>query len=84
MHIRREMAADQLAMVRKLLAGWEKKLRNPAPAQGKTDGMGAPVEDDEPVPDGAMVVETLGNQETVKLRSELMAIASTLEGLAGT
>jgi hypothetical protein len=31
-----------------------------------------------------MVVQTLGEEDTIKLRAELAAIATTLEGLAGT
>lgn len=84
MLVRREMAADQLAMVRKLLAGWEKKLRNPSSVPGRVDGRGMSISDDIEVPAGATVEETLGEEETVKLRAELSAISSTLEGLAGT
>lgn len=84
MNVRRETAANMFAQARKLLAGWERSLRNPPVVPGQTDGRGVPVGEDYEVPEGASVLETLGNEETVKLRAELAAIASTLEGLAGT
>ena len=83
MHIRKEMAAETLASTRKLLAGWERKLKNPEPIVIQRDGQGQPVETAE-VPEGAMVIQTLGEEDTIKLRAELSAVCATLEGLAGT
>jgi len=83
MHIRREMAAETLGAARKILAGWERKLKSPPNVVVSRDGQGNPTEVVE-VDEGAMVVQTLGEEETIKLRAELSAIATTLEGLAGT
>lgn len=83
MHVRREMAAETLERARKLLAGWERRLKKPEPVVVQTDGQGNPIET-VPVPEGAMVVQTLGDEDTIKLRAELSAVAATLEGLAGT
>ena len=83
MHIRREMAAETLATARKLLASWERKLKSPPDVVISRDGQGQPTEVAK-VAEGAMVVQTLGEEETIKLRAELSAIATTLEGLAST
>ena len=83
MHIRRSMAADQIGAARKLLSGWERRLRKPPDIVTGRDGMGKPTST-EPIPEDAMVLQTLGEEDTIKLRAELAAIASTLEGLAGT
>jgi len=83
MHVRREMAADTLERARKVLSGWERRLKKPDPIVVQRDGQGRPIET-QPVPEGAMVVQTLGEEDTIKLRAELAAIATTLEGLAGT
>lgn len=83
MHVRRLMAADMIAMTTKLLAGWEERLRNPPDIVLRRDGTGSVVESS-PFPEDAMVVEVLDENDTIKLRAELAAIASALEGLAST
>lgn len=83
MHVRREMAAEQLGLARKFLAGWERRLKNPPDIAITCDGVGNQIEV-APVEEGAMVLQTLGEEDTIKLRAELAAIAASLEGLAGT
>lgn len=83
MHVRREVAAEQLGMIRKWLSGWERRLKNPPDIAVTCDGVGNPIEV-APVAEGAMVLQTLGEEDTIKFRAELAAIAASLEGLAGT
>jgi len=82
MHVRREVAADTLSAARKILGHWERRMRKPDPVKRVIDGMGNTEETE--VPEGAMVVQTLGEEDTIKMRAELAAISATLEGLAGT
>lgn len=82
MHVRREVAAETLATARKILGHWERRLRKPEPVSTVIDGMGNTEQTE--VQEGAMVVETLGDEDTIKMRAELAAVSATLEGLAGT
>lgn len=82
MHVRREVAADTLSAARKILSHWERRLRKPEPVKRVIDGMGNTEETE--APEGAMVLQTLGEEDTIKMRAELAAVSSTLEGLAGT
>ncbi|MBW2168858.1 MAG: hypothetical protein JRG69_06300, partial [Deltaproteobacteria bacterium] len=61
----------------------ERRLKSPPDIVITCDGAGNPIEV-EPVAEGAMVIQTLGEEETIKFRAELAAIAAALEGLAGT
>lgn len=83
MHVRREMAAGTLAAAGAILADWEERLRNPPNMVVSCDGVGNALEVAE-VAEGAMVVQAIGEEETIKLRAELSAIATSLEGLAAT
>lgn len=82
MHVRREVAADTLAAARRLLGYWERRLRKPDPVSRVIDGMGNT--EDVEIPEGAMVVRALGEEDTIKMRAELAAVSAALEGLAGT
>ena len=82
MHVRREMAAQQLELARKVLGKWERALKRPEPWR-QTDGIGNVVSE-KPVPKGASVVQTLGEDDDLKMRAELAAVATALEGLAST
>lgn len=82
MHVRREVAAETLATARKLLGYWERRLRKPDPEKRVIDGMGNT--EDVEVPEGTMVIQTLGEEDTIKMRAELAAVSAALEGLAGT
>ena len=83
MHIRRKVAVSSFQSIKDLLSDWEEKLVDPPQIVLSRDGQGNPIELGN-VPEEAMVLETLGEQETIKLRAELAAIAALLEGLAST
>ena len=83
MNIRREMAADELEGVVKVLNHWIERLRTPMVMA--RDGLGNPTHYAEHVPEGASVGMVLANGEEFQmLRGELIATAAKLEGLAST
>ena len=80
MNVRREVATDMLSMTRKILGYWERKIK--ARRVEIVDGLGNAEEEDDV--EGEMVVGVIGDDEVLKMRAELMAVAATLEGLAST
>ena len=82
MRIRRNVAAGILENMAGILDGWTERLANPKPLTATIDGMGNTEEVE--IPEETMVIHTLGEEDTEKMRAELMAVASALEGLANT